>query len=350
MTRVSTFGHHTLLTAFALNTQSRLTDTQIQVSTGLKSQTYSGIARQTSRLVTLETQQARAANFRDAIEVVQTRLKLMSTGISSLDQEVNALRSSLAGSPTADYAVSTRIWGQADNLMKHVQEVLNMKDDTGFLFAGSSRQQAPVDATYATINGAAPFPVAPAGGPPPLAPAPPLTTVQIDQIAAAYYSGATDAAELSLRISDGLPPVEYGIKANEDGFKYLIAGLHMIRQANTDYPNEPASAASIDEAYLQNGLELITKSIQGDPTANYPGDIQGLRELSSRVGDTNVTLERSKERHVLFLAYAEETVSSIERVDTAEAVARLNADQLALEAAFQTLARLQNTTLLNYLS
>lgn len=349
MTRVSTMGHANLMTAFALNTQTRMAEAQIQVGTGFKSQSYAGIARNTSRLITLETQQARAANFRDGIEIVQMRLKLMSEGVSSLDKEVGSLRGALAGQPTAEYAVSASIWKQADNLLRHVQDVLNMQDETGYLFGGVRREGAPVDATYATINGAAPFPAAPAGGPPPLAPAPPLTTAQIDQIAAAYYSGATDSTNLSVRISDELPPVSYGVKANEDGFKYLIAGLHMIRQANVNFPNDPNSAADIDEAYLNNGLELITKAIQGEPTATYPGAVQGMRELASEIGSMNVTLERAKERHVLFLAYAEDTISDIEQVDTAEAVARLNSDQLALQAAFNTLARLSETTLLNYL-
>jgi flagellar hook-associated protein 3 FlgL len=349
MTRVSTLGHSNLLTAYALNTQSRLAEAQTQVGTGFKSQNYAGIARNTSRLVTLETQQSRASNFRDGIEIVQTRLKLMSTGVSSLDDEVGSLRGALAGSATPDYAISARVWQQADNLLKHVQDVLNMQDETGYLFGGVRRESPPVDTSYATINGSAPFPVAPVGGPAPFTPAPRLTTTQIDQIAASYYSGATDTTDLSVRIDDNVPPITYGLKADEDGFKYLIAGLHMLRQANVNYPNDPGSNADIDQAYLTNGLELITKAIQGEPTANYPGDVAGMRELASQIGSVNVTLDRAKERHVLFLAYAEDTISDIEQVDTAEAVTRLNADQLALQAAFNTLARLQETTLLNYL-
>ena len=349
MTRVSTMGHNNLLTAYALNTQSRMADAQTQVGTGFKSQTYSGIAHDATRLVTLETQRSRAENFRDGIDLVQTRLKLMSTGMSSLEDETASLRGAIAGQATTDYAFSARIWQQADNLLKHVQDVLNMQDDSGYLFGGVRRQGAPVDTSYATINGSAPFPVAPAAGPPPLTPAPPLTTTQIDQIAAAYYNGATDPQDLSIRIDDGLPPIDYGVKANEDAFKYLIAGLHMMRQSNTNYPADPASRNDIDQAYLQNGLELITKAISGDPTASYPGDIQGLREVATQIGSTNVTLERAKERHVLFLAYADQSIGNIEQVDTAEAVAKLNSDQLALQAAFNTLSRLQDTTLLNYL-
>ena len=350
MTHVSTLAQNLLVTSFALNTQTRLGDLQVQIASGEKSQRYSGIAPDASRLLNLETQNQTATAYNQSIDIVQTRIKLMSTGLQSLDDAAENFGGTLALQSSGQGAVDTRVWSQADDLMKQVQDILNLKDDSGYLFAGERRDNAPADLTYATINGAAPFPAAPAGGPPPLTPAPPLTTAQIDQIAAAYYSGSTGSSNLSVRVDDGTPPVSYGVKANEDAFKYLVAGLQMVRQANTKFPADPTSAADIDTAYLQNGMELINKAINGDPTPNYPGQIEGLRGVISRVAQTSATLSTIEDRHTSFINYAQTAIGDINQVNTADAVTKLNSDQVALQAAFSTLARLQQATLLNYLT
>lgn len=349
MTRVSTLAQSTLLTHYALGTQSRIADTQVQLATGQKSQQYAGIAQDVSRLLNLETQRDGAKAYVSSITTVQTRLKLMIQGIESVEDVANEMKSLITGTITTQAAYDGQLWNQADNMLKHIQDVLNSQDDSGYLFAGARRDKAPVDASYATINAAPPFPAAPAGGPPPLAPAPPLTTAQIDQIAAAYYSGSTTAGNLSVRIADSVAPVSYGVTADQEGFKYLIAGLHMVRQANSNFPNAPASPADVDQAYLQAGLELISKAIDGTATANYPATIQGLRQIAGEAAATYAVLDTTLERHTRFIGYAETAIGNIEQVDTAEAAVKLNADQLALQASLSTLARLNDITLLNYL-
>jgi flagellar hook-associated protein 3 FlgL len=349
MTRVSTLAQSTLLTTYTLGTQARIADTQVQLATGQKSQRYSGIAQDVSRLLNLESQRDSAKTYVAGIDTVQTRLKLMIQGLESIEDAAGEMKSLLSTTIYTQAAYDTQLWTQADNTLKHVQDVLNTQDDSGYLFAGARRNAAPVDATYATINAAPPFPVAPAGGPPPLAPAPPLTLAQIDQIAQAYYSGSTTASNLSIRISDGVAPVSYGVTADQEAFKFLIAGLHMVRQANSKFPAAPTSNADIDQAYLQNGLELISKAIDGSPTANYPATIQGLRQIAGQVAATNAVLDATRERHVKFIGYAETAIGDIEQVDTAEAAVKLNSDQLALQASLSTLARLKDITLLNYL-
>jgi flagellar hook-associated protein 3 FlgL len=349
MTRISTLAQSTLLTSYMMGTQTRVADTQVQLATGQKSQRYSGISQDVSRLLNLESQRDSAKTYVAGIDTVQTRLKLMTNGLESIEQAASEMKSLLSSTIYTQAAYDGTIWNQAENMLKHVQEVLNTQDDSGYLFAGTRRDTAPVDASYATINAAPPFPVAPAGGPPPLTPAPPLTIAQIDQIAAAYYSGSTTGSNLSVRIADGVVPVSYGVTADQDAFKFLIAGLHMVRQANSNYPADPTSTADIDQAYLQAGLELITKSIDGGVTANYAATIQGLRQISGQIAATNALLDSTRERHVKFIGYAETTIGDIEQVDTAEAAVKLNSDQLTLQASLSTLARLQDITLLNYL-
>jgi len=349
MTRVSTLAQSTLLTSYTMGTQSRIADTQVQLATGQKSQRYSGISQDVSRLLNLESQRDGAKTYVSSITTVQTRLKLMIQGLESVEDAANEMKSLMTSTINTQAAYDGQIWDQADNVLKHVQDVLNTQDDSGYLFAGAHRDAAPVDASFATINAAPPFPAAPAGGPPPLTPAPPLTQTQIDQIADAYYSGSTTSSNLSVRISDNVAPVSYGVTADQDGFKFLIAGLHLVRQANTKFPADPTSPADIDQAYLQAGLELISKSIDGGATANYPATAQGLRQIAGQAASTYAVLDTTLERHTQFIGYTETAIGNIEQVDTAEAAVKLNSDQLALQASLSTLARLKDITLLNYL-
>jgi len=349
MTRVSTLAQNTLISAYAMATKTRMTDTQIQVASGQKSQRYSGIAADASRLLNMEGQRDTAKSYIASITTVQTRIKLMSSGLESIDDAANNIKSLINNTKSTQAAFDVAVWTQADNLLMHIQEVLNTQDDAGYLFGGARRDVAPVDISYATINGAAPFPAAPAGGPPPLTPAAPLTQAQIDQIAAAYYNGANTGGNLSVRTGDGSAPVAYGIRADDEAFKNLIAGLHMVRQANVNFPNPATSNADIDFAYLENGLELITRAISGEATANYAAPTTGLRALGGNLAATNQVLSRSLDQHTTFINYTENAISDIEQIDPAEAITKLNADQIALQAAFSTLAKLQETSLLNYL-
>ena len=59
MTRVAFFAHHNLSLFHALNTQSRISDLNIQLATGQKSQHYAGIQRDVGQLVGLEITRSR---------------------------------------------------------------------------------------------------------------------------------------------------------------------------------------------------------------------------------------------------------------------------------------------------
>lgn len=97
-------------------------------------------------------------------------------------------------------------------------------------------------------------------------------------------------------------------------------------------------------------MELITKAISGEATANYPTVVEGIRNLAGNLAGINGTLGHSLDQHSSFVAYTEVAIADIEQVDTADAVVRLNSDQVALQAAFSTLSKLQSVTLLNYLN
>ena len=63
MERVTTLSQHSRLFSFIGETQRRFDDLQTQIASGYKSQSYSGVARNASRLISLETTHARVTQY-----------------------------------------------------------------------------------------------------------------------------------------------------------------------------------------------------------------------------------------------------------------------------------------------
>ena len=142
-----------------------------------------------------------------------------------------------------------------------------------------------------------------------------------------FYKG--DNAKLNVRI-DINATVEFGIKANEPGIEKLVRSLYMVRNANV-------APGSIDRATLESALGLVIEALDDIP------------DIRSKIGSDLLALEQMKTRHQDFTVFTNESISQIENVDVAAAVARLSIDQTFLEASYMLTARLSQLSLANFL-
>ena len=142
-----------------------------------------------------------------------------------------------------------------------------------------------------------------------------------------YYKG--DTAKATLRITDDMT-VEYGITADQPGFEKLIRALYMVRIAKV-------SPGNIDRATLESALGLAAEAIKEIP------------DIVAQIGADGQTLAQLKNSHEDFLLSAQNTVSRIEDVDVAAAVARLSIEQTQLEASYMLTAQLRQLSLANFL-
>ena len=95
------------------------------------------------------------------------------------------------------------------------------------------------------------------------------------------------------------------------------------------------------------------------PTVEKERLVEGARVLElglgrldliyNRIAGNQIRIEQFDQKHTLFVKSAADLADSIENVDVAEAITNLNANRIALEGAFAVLARIQDSTLLNYL-
>ena len=84
MTRVANFAQHERNLAHILEAQRRLNEGQLQISSGKKSEHYSGVARDARRIVNLETAHIRTTQFISNNNLVDQRLQAMETNVSQV--------------------------------------------------------------------------------------------------------------------------------------------------------------------------------------------------------------------------------------------------------------------------
>ena len=140
-----------------------------------------------------------------------------------------------------------------------------------------------------------------------------------------YYQG--DAVTLTVRV-DAEREVAYGMTADRPGFEELIGALRTAL----------AGDATDDRALLESALELVNGALP--KVADYRSEPAPARPRSS--GSISATATPR--------SYLERQISDIENVDLTEAITRMSQDQMVIESAMATIARLNQVTLADYLS
>src|SRR3546814_8127042 len=150
--RIGTRAQQQLLISATLRTQNRVMDAQTQVATGKKTQQFSGIASDASRLVTIKGELSRTDQFQDNITISEKRLKFMNFSLEEIDDIARDFRSQLTTALNGDTADLLNLPAQAQGLLDQVVGLLNVRDDSRYLFAGGRTDAAPVDLANGTYT------------------------------------------------------------------------------------------------------------------------------------------------------------------------------------------------------
>jgi flagellar hook-associated protein 3 FlgL len=315
--RIGTFTSQQLLLDATMRTQARLADTQLQVATGKKSQTFSGLDQDVSRLTNLKNDLAKSQQYVDNIDTVTKRLNLMEFGLEQIDDIARDMRSLIRNSLNGDAADTNNLQELAQQYLDQVTEIMNLRDDSRYLFAGARTDTQPVDLS----NGVYTPPV-----PPPFD-----TTVDTG-----YYQGDTTISEV--RTDDNVV-VQYGITADQSAFEKVIRALDHVAQTTFSTPITTA-----EKTMLNDAITTLTEATEDNGTEKTIG------ELTADVVLDMTMLDSQKTRHEQFINFTSETVSDIENVDTAEAVTFLNFQQVQLQASYELISRVGSLSLVNFLS
>lgn len=324
MTRISDLSLHQLTLAQTLNTQSRMADLQIQVSSGQKAQRYSGIASDAHRLVSLQDAHSRTAQYLQTNQIVDSRLTTMESSISQMFDGATQFRTLLVNALNGDNADDLSIQTAAKNFKEQFANLLNVQVDGRYLFAGSRTDTPPVDLNGWSV-------------PPNLTP--PLT-LPLPQYKSEYYKG--DNVQQSAEI-DTDQTIDYGITADDDSFEYLLRAAKYVE----------STGSPPDRDTLETALALVNTALgtaSPDPARGAPAISRDLADLRSLVGTSRKAIEQANTRHNDFTLQLEQNIGDIQSVDVAQALTELSTQQTQLQASYMTLSRLSQLSLLEFLN
>ena len=330
MTRVSTFSQNTLLLNQVLRNERRVFEAQNQVSTGLKSPDFKGIARDTASLSVAKNSQARTQQFVDTNIELARKLDLYDLTLQELYDVAQELRQDLiiAINTNSGAALRTKI----DLLMDRVGNALNTRDNGRYLFGGTRTDTPPLAVTSVTELEKA--------------------TVVTDTTVFAN-NNLKPAADIDQNLT-----LTYGVLA-DDVATNIVQALRRIMQF--DAGNTPTNAAGtptgpagtlfpINQPLTTAQRDFLIQELTPNAaTPNVTNAIDTLSEAVAKNGVNQKTLEETQERHTKSLTFIKVFISDIEDVDIAEAISRLNLDQLALNASFRVYGDLTRLTILDFI-
>ena len=299
LTRVGDFAQHQRMTQLLLDAQTRARATQVQIGTGKVAQRFREVAPDADRLLGTKDALLQIRQYRANNGLVGKRLEVMESSAASLQEVGSRLKVLLIQRLDSGSAIPGVITPEIQHLLEQAVSDLNVDFAGGYLFSGTRTDTAPVvlDPAFAGFGG-------------------PDDT---------YYQG--DAVTLTVR-ADAEREVAYGMTADRPGFEELIGALRTAL----------AGDATDDRALLESALELVNRALP--KVADY----------RSELGAGQAALERINLGHGDAEVYLERQISDIENVDLTEAITRMSQDQMVIESAMATIARLNQVTLADYLS
>jgi flagellar hook-associated protein 3 FlgL len=279
-----------------------------ELSTGLTSQSYSGIAPQAEQLVNLSSLESQQQAYINTINTVNTQLSSMSLATSTMATIVEQFASELQ--TNAFNTTGETIQQQAQGLLQQIGDYLNTQGGEGYLFSGSDTTTAPYNPSGLPDPGTLTSPV---NGAPPNG----------------YYQGNDDVA--SAQIDTNLN-VSYGITADNPAFEQVVRVLNFLA-------NSPplSQSNSTDVANVNTAQQMLD-------TAGTE-----LQQLTSTIGDNQSELNNELQMQQQALTLTQGNISNITQANPATVITQLDTLQTQIEASYQAVNMLQNLTLANYL-
>lgn len=305
MTRVSDAASHALMLTSLNRSIGGARDLQVQISSGKVGSQYADIGRDSQRLVSLEGERSRTAQFVANNKTVDLRLQQMETSVAQMTELASDARALFVNAGHHQNASDLDIAATVQHMLETVGGLLNTEQNGRSLFAGGL-----TDVTAVNLDNL------PADG-----------EFGADTADLTYYNGNDQV--LRHRASDTLS-IDYGVTAADPAFEKLIRGLKIAQ--TVDFSDPDGARQRIDR-----GLALVNEAIQDLP------DVRG------RIGGARAVLEKETTRMEDFQIALDESIGNIENVDLAEAISRLSEQEAQMQASLAALSRLRQVTLTNFL-
>ncbi len=298
--RISTFSSTNRLITENMRLQSNLARTQLQMSTGLKSIHYEGIARDTQRLLSLETSKEALTNYNVNGKLIKGNVDLQFKAIQEMINLATNMKQMLTAANAGNFVDPNVIQNQANILMNEMAGLLNTQSAGRYLFSGSRIDVQPVDLSDPAWIAQTPPSVANTG----------------------YYQG--DGVILSTQISETLT-VSHGTLASNPAFEQSLRAFNLAA-------NNPGNLTALVEASL-----LLDSAIDG------------MADLQARASTNSRSFEDQALRNEEDIQVQNELIANIKEIDLAATSVEQKNYETQLEAAYASSVKLLRLRLTDFL-
>lgn len=382
MTGISNLGQ-ALDQISRLQTQQNTLDTlSTQISTGKKTQQFSGLGTDI-----LRTQRARAdvnelTQYSTNITNAQRRIQLINGSLDQIKSQANIVSNSLAttvqGGELPDFEVIQRT---ANDVYDFVLDLINTRDGDRFLFAGSDSQVRPIedDGLFDSfLGGFVPDPDDRLANPP-------LQssgfigdfgdgTISAEEFIEIYsntdenilgYSETLvsgNAGDVRVRVDDN-SDFDYTVLGNNPALKDLVIALGVLK--NLPPPSSAPGAANPDST-IPPDPTVVRPGVDAPP---FPSEeqqenffavfndiaqkivraVDDIEQEEFRLALVEAQTEVIQEQYTFQINAFQSTIAEIEDIDLTTAVAQIQQVQIGLEASFNVTALVSDLTLVNFL-
>jgi flagellar hook-associated protein 3 FlgL len=306
--RVATNNQAQVLLAQLMQNEANLNTSQQQVASGKVSDTYAGMGDKAAVLEAARSSAAQADAIQSSTQLAVNQADLQDTQVSSLADLADQLRQAVTKA-MADNDAST-LTAQAQSIFDQAKQILNSKDANGnYLYGGENNTAPPVDVDSLSDLAALP------------------------NVADAFANGTI---KKSVNIGGG-QTVQVGLLASDLGTQ-LFQSLSDIANFNSSANGPFGSTITATQS------DFLTSQVQAAQMANTNLNNQAAAN-GFVYNQLNDVIDQQKATATLYKSF----VSNLEDVDMGTAITQLNQNQVALQAAVQVTAQLQQVSLLNYL-
>lgn len=301
--RISTYALQQGTLSNAVTLQTRIFGAQQQISSGLKADNYSELGGgQVELLTSLENRIGKSDQYiKNNIQTI-SRLESTNTVLTQAIDLANDMKNLIAQRRNATVADSLSFEQSVRAAFSTAAVQLNTNVDGRYLFSGARTDTPPIQDDGIDIY----HPVVP-GTPD-----------------SGYYQGST--VNVTARIQDDYE-VTTNIRADAEPFQQMMAAFS---EALTGH-------AEADDALLQQAYDHMQEAVKG------------IINLQASVGTTRDIIDKTNTRHTQQMTYyrgvREDTVSA----DIIALSTTLARDQTALQASFQSFAKINSLQLSDYL-
>ncbi len=306
------------LAGSAAAVQDQLNVALEQQSTGLVSDTYSGLGTGLRTSLNLrpamQTQNVWAAN----IDAVAARLDTTQTVLTQITSIATTLRDKTAALNSIGASQTQSIAADAKLALQQVAQLLNTKVGETYIFAGQDTGT------------------------------PPLTSTDPAVIGPQLLASDTAAAPFSATLGTAAPQVEVG-----EG-QFVQAGL--LANRNT----LASSAIPSTGSYMRDVLRALAtlanatdgpglQSVAEDTRARLSSAVSAMADESGTLGTLQSTLTTRQTMLASTRTALDKQVSNAEDVDAAAVLTKVTSLQTQLQASYKVLALVRDMSLVNYL-